>query len=209
MKKHIFILVFLLTFSMKCFSFDNYYKMLGVPENASAEEIKKGYRKMAMKYHPDRNAGSAVAGEIFKKVQGAYDVLSDPQKKTLFDKQLRMQPRAQAKAQPKPAPQKSAQPNNQNAKKHTWSDFGKKPESKPESRPQPKPQAEAKVEPKAQPRPAAETVFSDSKAVKEVQPSVDKPLTETRTPFKNPKLDMYNAPSCSKGFLGTVVDILI
>lgn len=217
MRNQIVILIFLLSFSFKCFSFDNYYKMLGVPENATAEEVKKGYRRMAIKYHPDKNAGSVVAGEIFKKVKDAYDVLSDPQKRIAFDKQLRMQPRPQPKAQPTPQAQARPQPTAQaapqaDAKKYTWESFDEKPEEKPKAQAKPEaPKAEPKAEPKVEPKPAptAETVITDVKAAaSEVETSVAKP-TEAKAPTRNPKLNMYDAPSCSKGFLGTVIDTLI
>jgi molecular chaperone DnaJ len=64
---------------------DELYKTLGVSKKASEEEIKKAYRKLARKYHPDRNAGDAAAEEKFKEVQGAYDTLSDPEKRKQYD----------------------------------------------------------------------------------------------------------------------------
>jgi molecular chaperone DnaJ len=64
---------------------DELYKTLGVEKKASAEEIKKAYRKLARRYHPDRNPDDAVAEERFKEVSAAYDVLSDPEKRKQYD----------------------------------------------------------------------------------------------------------------------------
>ena len=63
----------------------DYYETLGVPRNASAEDIRKSYRKLARKYHPDLNPGDKAAEERFKNVQEAYDVLSDAKKKQMYD----------------------------------------------------------------------------------------------------------------------------
>ncbi len=63
---------------------EDYYKILGVSKTASIDEIKRAYRELAMKYHPDRNK-SKDAEEIFKKVNEAYAVLSDPQKRQQYD----------------------------------------------------------------------------------------------------------------------------
>lgn len=64
---------------------EDYYSLLGVGRNATDAEIKAAYRKLAMKYHPDRNPGDKSAEEKFKKIGGAYDVLSDEKKRKLYD----------------------------------------------------------------------------------------------------------------------------
>jgi molecular chaperone DnaJ len=64
----------------------DYYKILGVGKNASDEEIKKAYRRLARKYHPDRNAGDKQAEERFKEISQAHDVLSDPEKRKAYDR---------------------------------------------------------------------------------------------------------------------------
>ena len=63
----------------------DYYEVLGVDKKASEDEIKKAYRKIAIKYHPDRNPGSKEAEEKFKEAAEAYDVLHDPQKRQQYD----------------------------------------------------------------------------------------------------------------------------
>ena len=63
----------------------DYYEVLGVSKSASEDEIKKAYRKIAIKYHPDRNPGDKVAEEKFKEAAEAYDVLHDPQKRQQYD----------------------------------------------------------------------------------------------------------------------------
>ncbi|MCS6984121.1 MAG: molecular chaperone DnaJ [Leptospiraceae bacterium] len=63
----------------------DYYEILGVSRNASLEEIKKAYRKLALKYHPDRNQGNPEAERLFKEATEAYEVLRDEQKRKLYD----------------------------------------------------------------------------------------------------------------------------
>jgi molecular chaperone DnaJ len=64
----------------------DYYKILGVGKNASEDEIKKAYRKLARKYHPDTNQGDKQAEERFKEISQAHDVLSDPDKRKAYDR---------------------------------------------------------------------------------------------------------------------------
>jgi molecular chaperone DnaJ len=68
-------------------NYKDYYAILGVPRNATQEEIKRAYRRLALKYHPDRNPGNKEAEEKFKEISEAYQVLSDPEKRAIYDSQ--------------------------------------------------------------------------------------------------------------------------
>ena len=63
----------------------DYYEILGVPRTASEQEIKSAYRKLALKYHPDRNPGDHEAEDRFKEAAEAYGVLGDPDKRRRYD----------------------------------------------------------------------------------------------------------------------------
>lgn len=63
----------------------DFYSILGVPRSASAEELKKAYRKLAMQYHPDKNPGDKKSEEKFKEISEAYDTLSDTKKREMYD----------------------------------------------------------------------------------------------------------------------------
>lgn len=63
----------------------DFYKILGVPENAGKDEIRKAYRKLAKKHHPDANAGNPQAAERFKEIGEAYSVLSNAEKRKQYD----------------------------------------------------------------------------------------------------------------------------
>src|SRR5690348_3485644 len=63
----------------------DYYEVLGVNRDAGEDDIKKAYRKLAMKWHPDRNPDNPKAEEHFKEAKEAYEILSDPQKRAAYD----------------------------------------------------------------------------------------------------------------------------
>ena len=74
----------------------NFYKILDVPASSTLPEIKKAYRELSKKYHPDLNPGNPVFEEKFKALQEAYSVLKDPYKRRLFDEKLEARRRARA-----------------------------------------------------------------------------------------------------------------
>lgn len=71
----------------------DYYYFLGIPQNASAEDIKKAYRKLSLKYHPDKNDNDEYFSDRFKEVREAYETLTDPQRKKIYDQNLGSQQR--------------------------------------------------------------------------------------------------------------------
>src|SRR5690625_6742595 len=68
-----------------CMSKRDYYEVLGIEKGADEKEIRRAYRRMAMRYHPDRNPGDEEAEEKFKEAKEAYEVLSDAQKRAAYD----------------------------------------------------------------------------------------------------------------------------
>lgn len=71
----------------------DYYYFLGIPQNASAEDIKKAYRKLSLKYHPDKNENDDYFSDRFKEVKEAYETLTDPERKRIYDQNLGSQQR--------------------------------------------------------------------------------------------------------------------
>lgn len=86
----------------------NYYDILGLASSATAEEIKKAFRRLAIKYHPDKNPGDLISENKFKEITAAYSVLSDPFKKSDYDRIHVPQKAAKKTTQPRPPPPSSS-----------------------------------------------------------------------------------------------------
>ena len=114
MKIKFCLVFFLILYSLNLFAITDYYKIMGVAPSATSDEIKQAYRRLAKKFHPDLNGGSLTASEIFKQINVANDVLSDPAKRAKYDYQLKISPKSkikpQGKAQPKPEPKTEPTP---------------------------------------------------------------------------------------------------
>ena len=63
----------------------NYYRLLGIPPDSGQKKIKSAYRSLSKRFHPDRNKGSETAAELFRQVNHAYQILSDPKRRKLYD----------------------------------------------------------------------------------------------------------------------------
>ena len=68
-------------------AFKDHYKTLGVAFNATENDIKKKFRKLALQYHPDRNMDSSFAGVHFREIQEAYEILADPSRRYVYDRE--------------------------------------------------------------------------------------------------------------------------
>ncbi|CAH9112638.1 unnamed protein product [Cuscuta europaea] len=80
------ILLSLLSYSLIVIAAKSYYDILQIPKGASEEQIKRAYRKLALKYHPDKNQGNDDANKKFAEISNAYEVLSDSEKKNIYDR---------------------------------------------------------------------------------------------------------------------------
>lgn len=78
--------VFVLSLVICTIGGKSYYDVLQVPRGASDEHIKRAYRKLALKYHPDKNAGNEEANKRFAEINNAYEVLSDREERTIYDR---------------------------------------------------------------------------------------------------------------------------
>ena len=81
----ILLLIINFSFYIKCLDESDYYKLLGVSRDATTKEIKKAFRTLSLKYHPDRNPGDEKAHDLYVKINRAHEVLTDPEKKEIYD----------------------------------------------------------------------------------------------------------------------------
>lgn len=117
----------------------NYYETLGVNKTATEEEIKKAYRAKALQYHPDKNQGNAAAEEMFKKINEAYSVLSDPAKRRQYDTGDAFSQQYHPYTQPNPFTYQNAagstdEDDRMFGTRYTWT-FYETPPQEPESEP--------------------------------------------------------------------------
>jgi len=77
----------------------NYYDILGIPQTTTADEVKKAYRKLSLKFHPDKKEGDEYFSQMFKQINIAYNTLIDPEKRKLYDFQLREQSNVKSSAE--------------------------------------------------------------------------------------------------------------
>jgi len=77
----------------------NYYHILGISQGATPDEVKRAYRKLSLKFHPDRNGGDEYFTQMFRQVNSAYDTLTDPEKRRIYDSNLRDQQNARLNAE--------------------------------------------------------------------------------------------------------------
>ncbi|KAK6937311.1 Chaperone DnaJ, C-terminal [Dillenia turbinata] len=85
-KRKLLFFLCLLSFSLSSIAAKSYYDILQVPKGASDEQIKRAYRKLALKYHPDKNQGNEEANKKFAEINNAYEVLSDSEKRSIYDR---------------------------------------------------------------------------------------------------------------------------
>lgn len=115
----------------------DYYEMLGVSKTAAEEEIKKAYRAKALQYHPDKNQGNAAAEEMFKKINEAYSVLSDPAKRAQYDNGGSFTQQYQPYTRQNPFTHQTSGTAHEDGTRfgthYTWT-FYERPEPEPESR---------------------------------------------------------------------------